>query len=102
MARLEQLQQMVAADPNDPLAHYALGLEYMNLEQWDAAIAAFERTIAVDPKYVPAFYHKARAELRAKHPDVARITLQAGMALACAAGERHAESEMREMLEAIQ
>jgi tetratricopeptide (TPR) repeat protein len=101
MTRLEQLQKLAQVDPRDPITRYALGLEYFNLEQWDQAIAAFDEAIAIDPRYQPAFHHKARAELRAKRHDAARATLATGIALARAAGDRHAEAEMREMLEAL-
>lgn len=101
MTRLEQLQRLIALDPNDPMTHYGVALELMNLERWDDAIAAFARTLECDAGYSAAYYHKARAEIRAHQHDAARVTLAAGVERAHAAGDAKTEREMRELLETI-
>jgi tetratricopeptide (TPR) repeat protein len=101
MTRLEQLQKLVAVAPQDPMSHYGLGLEFINLQRWADAAAAFSQAIAVDGKYSAAFYHKARAEIGGGQHDAARATLEAGMGTARAAGDWHTEGEMRELLESI-
>ena len=99
--RLERLRRLTELDPDDPLTHYGLALEYLKLERWDQAIAAFERTLQIDPNYSAAYYHKARAELGAARPDAAAETLRRGIEVARAAGDMKTEQEMRELLEAI-
>lgn len=101
MSRLEQLKQLVELDPNDPMTHYGVALELMNLERWDEAIESFERTLACDANYSAAYYHKARAEIRAHRHDDARSTLAAGIECAHAAGDAKTEREMRELLDTI-
>lgn len=101
MSRLEQLQKLAAAQPGEPLTHYALGLEYLGRERWADALAAFERVLALDPGYVAAYQQKARAELKAGRPDAARATLDAGIARARSAGDAHAADKMRELLETL-
>ena len=101
MSRLEQLLKLAATTPADPLTHYAIGLEQMNLQQWSAAVAAFAETLAVDPEYTAAYYHKARAEIRADQRDAARKTLRAGLECARRAADMKTEREMRELLETI-
>jgi len=101
MTRLEQLQKLVAAAPHDPLTHYAVGLEYFNLGQFVEAVAAFQKALAADPKYVAAYYHKARAEIRAALHAEARQTLTAGIEAAQAAGDAKTTREMKELLDAI-
>jgi tetratricopeptide (TPR) repeat protein len=98
---LEQLLRLVEVDPQDPLGHYAVALEYFNLERWADAIAAFEKTLTIDSHYTAAYYHKARAEIRANRRDDARATLGAGMECARAAGDAKTEREMRELLETV-
>lgn len=101
MTRLEQLQKLAAIQPNDPMSHYGIGLELINLGQWPAAAAAFAQAIAVDAKYSAAYYHKARAEIASEATGVARDTLMAGMAVARSSGDWHTEGEMKALLETI-
>ncbi|MFQ5807731.1 MAG: hypothetical protein ACE5I3_14895 [Phycisphaerae bacterium] len=101
MSRLEQLLKLAEMAPDDPLSHYAIGLEYFNLSQWDDSIAAFAKTLAIDSRYTAAYYHKARAEIRADRRDAAKQTLAAGIECARAKGDMKTEREMRELLETI-
>jgi tetratricopeptide (TPR) repeat protein len=101
MTRLEQLLKLAEAAPDDPLAHYAIGLEYFNLEQWDHAVEAFEKTLKIDRTYTAAYYHKARSEIRADKREAAKTTLAAGRECARAHGDMKTEREMRELLETI-
>jgi tetratricopeptide (TPR) repeat protein len=101
MSRLEKLQKLAALAPNDPLTHYGLALEYLNSQQWDPAVAAFDAALKVDPKYSAAYYHKARALLGAGRAAEARSTLDAGIAVAAAGGDWHTQNEMTALLETI-
>lgn len=101
MSRLDQLRKLAALEPKDPLTHYGLGLECMNLERWDEARTAFEHTLAIDPNYTAALFQKARVELKLGQRDAATATLRAGVTLATSKGETHAADEMRKMLEAL-
>lgn len=88
--------------PNDPLAHYGLGLELIQLQQWPDAVAAFSDAIRTDANYSAAYYHKARAEIGAGQYETARTTLSQGMQVARTAGDWHTEGEMKQLLESIQ
>lgn len=101
MSRLEQLKRLVTIAGNDPLTHYGLGLEYLNLHEWDNAAAAFDQALAADAKYSAAYYHRARAEIGGGRPDAARATLTAGMAVAQAAGDWHTQGEMQGLLDTL-
>lgn len=102
MSRLEQLRKLAALQPDDPMTHYGVGLECINLEQWDDAIAAFARALEADGSYSAAYYHKGRAEISAGRVDAARETLTRGMESARNAGDWKTEGEMRELLESTQ
>ncbi len=41
----------VSDAPRDPLAHYELGIQYSELQDWDAAIPCFERALALKPRF---------------------------------------------------
>jgi tetratricopeptide (TPR) repeat protein len=102
MSRLEQLRQFAAAQPDDPLAHYGLALEYANHERWDEALAAFEQTLRIDRQYVAAHHQKARVELKLGRRAAAAESLRAGIAVATAKNDAHAASKMKEMLESLE
>ncbi len=101
MSRLEQLRKLAAVSPDDPFAHYGVGLECLALEQWAAAIAAFDQVLALDPRYTASYAQKARAELKLDRRAEAAATLRAGIAVAQAKGETHAASDMQKSLEMI-
>jgi len=101
MGRLEELKKLAEASPDDPLAHYAVGLEYAHSGELDRAIEAFAAALRADAKYVPAYYHKARAELKAGRAAAARQTLKIGMEYARAAGDAKTAREMQDLLDTI-
>jgi tetratricopeptide (TPR) repeat protein len=101
VSRLEQLQKLAAAQPGDPLTHYAIGLEMMQQERFDEALASFERTLSIDAAYSAALFQKAKAALKLGRRDAALEALRAGMEVARAKGEAHTENAMREMLETL-
>jgi tetratricopeptide (TPR) repeat protein len=98
---VDQLRRLAEASPDDPLPRYALGLEHFQLEQYAEAIAAFEDALRVNGRYYAAYYHKARAEIRAGRHTAARATLDAGMELARAAGDAKTTREMKELRDTI-
>lgn len=102
MSRLEQLRKLALLEPADPLTHYGLGIEYLNLQRFDEAVAAFDAALAADARYSTAYYHKARAHAGAGRTADARSTLEAGMVVAREAGDWHAEGEMRALLETLE
>ncbi len=101
MSRIDQLLKLVKLEPGDPLSHYGVGLERINLEQWDQAAEAFGEAIACDPNYSAAYYHKGRAEGQAGRADDARLTLARGLEVAAASGDRKTEAEMRDLLDSL-
>ena len=101
MSRLDQLRRLAAAQPDDPFTHYGVALECVKLELWGEALAAFDRTLAIDAQYSAAYFQKARAELKLGRREAAAATLKAGMAVAASKGDTHAVSKMQELLESL-
>lgn len=101
MSRLERLQKLAAAEPNDPFVQYGLGMELMSTEQWAAAIEAFDRVLSLDPKYEGAHLQKGKSEIKLGRRDAARQTLRAGLDAAHAAHDEHAADQLREVLAAL-
>jgi tetratricopeptide (TPR) repeat protein len=65
MPTIEQLQRLYDADPSDPFAPYALAQEYAKQGDHAHAVEFYDRCLALDPDYLYAYFHKARAELAA-------------------------------------
>lgn len=101
MSRLDQLRKLAEAQPDDPFAHYAVGLEYAEQSQWAAAQAAFARALEINADYTAAYMQRARAEIKLGRREDAGATLRAGLAVAGRLGDQHAVDELTKMLEAI-
>ena len=101
MPSAEQLQKAIAADPQDPFLHYALALELAKGAQGDAALAAYDRCLELDPAYCYAYYHKAKLLESLGRLADARQTLTAGLAKAREARDGKALNEISVYLDSI-
>ena len=99
--RVTTLKQVLNANPNDAFARYALGLEYSNAGDTDAALAEFQQLIAVHPDYTNGYFMAAQTLARANRTPEARAMLQAGIESARRSRNQHALSEMEGMLDEL-
>ncbi|MCC7074641.1 MAG: tetratricopeptide repeat protein [Deltaproteobacteria bacterium] len=100
MPSLEQLLSL-AAKTKKPLPWYGVAMEYRALGRLDEALVTFQQVHELDAGYVPAYF--MCAQILAERGEVARARaeLAEGMARARAAGDDHAEAEMRDLLETL-
>jgi thioredoxin-like negative regulator of GroEL len=99
--RKQQIEEMLAADPNDPFLRYGLAMEHVSLGDDEAAVHAFEELLAIDPAYVPALMQVSQALIRLGRVDDARTHLSRGIAVARQQGNEHAAEEMQGFLAAL-
>jgi tetratricopeptide (TPR) repeat protein len=99
--RVATLKQILDANPNDAFARYALGLEYSNAGETDAALAEFQRLLASNPDYTNGYFMAAQTLVRADRVAEARSLLQQGVECARRTRNQHAMSEMEGMLDEI-
>src|SRR5262245_49713451 len=102
MSRLQQIQAMLAEDPNDPELHYMLAMELVSMGDDAAAVRAFQALLEMAPTYPPAYHQAARALQRLNRIDEARAMLQKGIPVAMSAEESHAAGEMQGLLESLE
>lgn len=102
MPTIEQLTRLLEAEPNDPFLLYGIAQEHLKNGDHEAAVAWFDRTIAADPAHAYAYFHKARAQEAAGHPDQAAETVRAGIGVAKAAGDQKAWSELAGYLDELE
>jgi thioredoxin-like negative regulator of GroEL len=100
--RMEQLKSILAEDPRNTFARYALGMEYSSAGQTDAALLEFLALLQLDANYANAFFMGALALQHADRIQEAVAWLRDGIVCAHRVGNRHAESEMQTLLEELE
>lgn len=101
MDRLGMLLKMVAAKPDDAFPRYGLAMEYKSRGDRDKAAATFAELHERMPNYVPAYLmHGNLLEAMGRAAEAAAIYAR-GVEVAAAAGDEHAESELRAARDAL-
>ena len=78
---LRELKQAVAAKPQDPQAHYSLGLKYESLGQTKKALAEYRKSLSLKPDNDKALYSLGRLMATAGEPDQAVKIIQQAVKL---------------------
>ncbi len=60
-SKVDQFKQLIEMEPNDPVLHYGLGMEYQRLGDFVAAAEEFRRTTEV-----VLTHHKTRQSTKAR------------------------------------
>jgi thioredoxin-like negative regulator of GroEL len=97
----KQLEQLLESDPDDVFLQYALAKACVTEGDLETGLIKFQKVIDGHPEYVPAYFQKGQALAEQGRAVEARSILTQGIQAARQAGDRHAESEMTEFLEAI-
>lgn len=101
MSRLDKLQKMLQAEPNDPFVLYGIAQEHAAAERYADALPFYDRCVAADPAYLYAYYHKASAQQEMGDIPAARATLDVGIAAARKAGDAKALGEMQTLFDSL-
>lgn len=102
MPSLEQLTKLMAADPTDPFAPYAIAMEHTKLGQLVTALDFFDRCLALDSGYCYAYFHKAQVQKTLGDRVGARATLTQGIAAAKKVGDGKALNELSGLLDELE
>lgn len=76
---IELLQGVVAEDDSLAVAHFNLGVAYVQVDGDAAAISAFQRVIELDDTYEDAWYYLGLAEERLGRSDAAMTTYRSAI-----------------------
>ncbi|HUE17715.1 MAG TPA: tetratricopeptide repeat protein [Planctomycetaceae bacterium] len=101
MPTRKQLEQLLESDPDDVFLQYAIAKACISEGDIEAGLSQFQAVIDRNPGYVPAYFQKGQALAEQGRADEARSILKRGIEAARQAGDRHAEAEMTELLEAF-
>lgn len=100
-SRKEQIEALLALDPDDSFLRYGLAMEYASAGDDAEAARRLVALTAHDPDYVPAYLQAGQLLLRLGDEDAARKILEAGIATAARTGDSHAAGEMSGLLAAL-
>ncbi|HPM31658.1 MAG TPA: tetratricopeptide repeat protein [Chryseolinea sp.] len=94
MTRLQQLQQFLSDDPNDPFNLYALAIEYQKSDIQKSK-ELFLKLITEHPKYIPTYYHYGKLLQEMEELKNAQTVFETGIVVAQELNELKALRELR-------
>jgi predicted Zn-dependent protease len=94
MDKLAALSEILQQDPTNAFARYGLAMELVSQSRIPEALVEFDRCIADNPDYVPAYQMSAQTMAANGNTDGALARLHEGIATANRTGNQHALAEM--------
>ena len=96
--RIDNLKAILATDPQDTFARYALGLEYISLAEFEQAKDIFEEICVLDPTYVATYYQLGKTYEQLGDDSNARKIYEKGIFVARSQNDDHTKSELEQAL----
>jgi tetratricopeptide (TPR) repeat protein len=94
MSRLQQLQDFLEAQPNDPFLLFAIAKEYEGMGDRQQALAFYTHLRETTPQYVGLYYHLGKLYVKLDRREEALETYKKGMEIAKAEKDNHAYNEL--------
>jgi Flp pilus assembly protein TadD len=101
MTRKQQLETMLADEPNDPELRYMLAMEHVSEGDDEGALRRFRELFKLAPDYTPAYHMAGRTLERLGRVEEAREVLRRGIPVAEKRRDAHAAGEMQELLDSL-
>jgi len=102
MDKIAGLREILALDPKNSFARYGIAMELAKAGATDEALQEFDALLASDPDYTAGYFMAAQTLAKAERKAEAVERLKAGIGCAARTGNRHALSEMQEMLDELE
>ncbi len=99
--RIEQFQNMAAADPDNEMAHFSLGNALLQAGRPADAASSFLRAVELNPGMSKAYQLAGQALIDSGRRDDAAMTLRKGYEVAAERGDRLPAQAMAELLTSI-
>lgn len=99
--RLEKLLEMLEKQPDDLFLQYAMGMEYMGINDMIRAEEAMRNVILADPHYVPAYYQLGKILIGKQAEKEATHILGKGLEEAKLKGDLKTMNEFRSLLDEL-
>lgn len=99
--RIEMIRRLLEKEPNDVFLSYSLAMEYVSAGQSQLALEQFERVLALDAEYLPAYAEAGKLLRALGQLDQARVMFQRGLDIAAAKGQNHTRDYLAQQLEGL-
>jgi predicted Zn-dependent protease len=99
--RRQQLEEMLADEPNDPFLRYGVAMECVSEGKDQEAADRFRDIVALAPDYVPAYHQAGQTLVRLGRAQEAGGVLRQGIQAAQRQGNFHAAEEMQALLDSL-
>ncbi len=96
--RLEQLQQMLAQEPNDEFLQYAIAIEYFSVGNFEKSLVCLKNILNTNPDYLATYYQAGKCYEELKQTEEAKNIYSRGIELALKQNKQKTLSELREAL----
>ena len=100
-SRVEALKTLVAANPKDVFAHYALAMALAGAGQPEEAVTEFETVLSLDPNYSVAYFQMGQALEKLGRLQEARQIYERGVEVTKRLGQAHAREQLESALELL-
>jgi tetratricopeptide (TPR) repeat protein len=97
---IEQLEQFVKDDPDDPFSKYALALEYQKVDV-QKALTLFNLLLVEHETYVPTYYHLGKLYQQEGDPEMAVRTFDKGIEMARRSNDHKTLKELQSARESL-
>jgi hypothetical protein len=101
-SRREQIESMLASEPDDPELRYMLAMEHVSGGEDAAAANCFADLVRRCPDYAPGYHQGARVLQRLDRIREARELLRRGIPVALAQQDNHTAGEMQQFLDMLE
>ena len=98
ITRLQYLNQLLEASPQDSFLLFALAKEYESMGDDTQSLSFYLRLKATDPTYIGTYYHLGKLYEQKEDFQNAILSYKQGIEISRQAGDRHALSELQEAL----
>ena len=96
--RIQQFEQMIAADPQNELGHFSLGKAYLEADRFDEAAESLARVLEINPQMSKAYQLLGEAHDKNGHRETAIKVMTRGVTVADGQGDRMPRDAMVGML----
>jgi len=100
-SRAETLRTMLAQNPGDVFARYALAMEYANSGDLENAVKEYRAILAENESYAAAYYHGGQALEKLGRTDEARELYEKGIEATTRSGDLKTRNEIQAALDLL-